>query len=107
MAPLGRIIPCGCWNCSCGKHRSVVPSYRIGALSWLAGRSLYDEVMGVGGFVYFPQAAILFVPFALLPEVLGEVALASLEYWRICIWAPGLARMAGEHTGKELFPLMS
>lgn len=86
--------------------RSVVPSYRIAALNWIAGRGLYDGT-GVGGFVYFPQAAILFVPFAMVPAVLGEVL------WRLVIigtFAVGLrsfARLAGERSGQELFPLMT
>jgi hypothetical protein len=89
-----------------GTNRTVVPSYRIAALNWLAGRGLYDGT-GIGGFVYFPQAAILFVPFALLPPALGEVL------WRLVIigaFAAGLrgfAALAGEKTGKELFPLMT
>jgi len=89
-----------------GTDRTVVPAYRTAALNWLAGRGLYDGT-GIGGFVYFPQAAILFIPFALLPQVLGEVL------WRLVIigaFAAGLrsfAAFAGEKTGQELFPLMT
>jgi alpha-1,2-mannosyltransferase len=89
-----------------GSERTVVPSYRIAALNWLAGRNLYDGT-GIGGFVYFPQAAILFVPFAVLSQIAGEVL------WRlaiIAVFTVGLrsfARLAGERSSKELFPLMT
>ena len=89
-----------------GSSRTVVPSYRIAALNWFAGHGLYDGT-GVGGFVYFPQAAILFSPFAMFPPAMGEVL------WRLAIilvfalGIRGFARLAGERPGKELFPLMT
>ena len=66
--------------------RSVFPAYRFGALQWSSGRFLY-ELTGIGGFPYFPQAAILFTPFALLPPALGEIT------WRLAntgVFALGL-----------------
>ncbi len=43
-------------------HRSVTHAYRSGALHWLHGLALYS---GNGkGFIYFPQSAILYIPFA-------------------------------------------
>ena len=89
-----------------GSERSVVPSYRIAALNWFAGQGLYDGT-GVGGFVYFPQAAILFAPFAMFSQAAGEVL------WRLAIISVfalgirGFARLAGERSGKDLFPLMT
>ena len=89
-----------------GSTRSVIPAYRLGAENWLAGRSLYDG-MGVGGFVYLPQSAVLFMPFSLFPAVAGEVL------WRLAnigVFAAGLlrfGRLGGERTGDLLFPLMS
>jgi alpha-1,2-mannosyltransferase len=89
-----------------GSSRTVVPSYRIAALNWFAGHGLYDGT-GVGGFVYFPQAAILFSPFAMFSPAIGEVL------WRLAIilvfalGIRGFARLAGERSGKELFPLMT
>src|SRR5512132_746242 len=56
--------------------RSTLPPYRFAALNWIHGINLYD-LSGIGGFTYFPQAAILIVPFALLPPMVGEVA------WRL------------------------
>ncbi|HEX9113386.1 MAG TPA: glycosyltransferase family 87 protein [Nitrospirota bacterium] len=86
--------------------RSVVPSYRAGALSWIGGQPLYDGT-GVGGFVYLPQAAVLYMPFALFPPVVGEVL------WRlgmIAVFAAGLyrfGRLAGERSAGEFFPLLT
>ncbi|HET7318480.1 MAG TPA: glycosyltransferase family 87 protein [Nitrospirota bacterium] len=86
--------------------RSVVPSYRAGALSWIGGQPLYDGT-GVGDFVYLPQAAVLYVPFALFPPVAGEVL------WRlgmIAVFAAGLyrfGRLAGERSEGEFFPLLT
>lgn len=89
-----------------GSVRTVVPSYRIAALNWFAGRGLYDGT-GVGGFVYFPQAAILFAPFAVFSQTAGEVL------WRLAIISVlalgirGFARLAGERSGRDLFPMMT
>ncbi len=86
--------------------RSVVPSYRTGALSWISGQPLYD-LKGVGGFVYLPQAAVLFVPYALFPTTAGEIL------WRmtmVAVFAAGLyrlGRLAGERSAGEFFPLLS
>jgi alpha-1,2-mannosyltransferase len=89
-----------------GSGRTVVPAYREGAVYWLAGTKLYWH-LGVGGFVYLPQAAVLFIPFALLPVMAGEML------WRfviIGVFALGIFRFAGLARGrseKEWFPLMT
>jgi len=89
-----------------GSGRTVVPAYREGALFWMAGQTIFAHP-GVGGFVYLPQAAVLFIPFALLPVVAGEVL------WRfvnIGVFALSIFHFAGLARGrseKELFPLMT
>lgn len=89
-----------------GSNRSVGYAYRTAALNWFAGQGLYDG-SGVGGFVYFPQAAILFAPFAVIPQTMGEVL------WRLVntgVFALGLrsfAWLGHERSGKNLFPLMT
>jgi len=89
-----------------GNTRVSIPAYWNAALNWIDGAALYDGT-GVGGFVYLPQAAILFIPFALLPRVLCEVL------WRVVnigIFAAGVrsfSRHASEKSGRELFPLMT
>lgn len=89
-----------------GSVRTVVPAYREGAVSWVTGFIIYHHI-GVGGFPYFPQAAILFIPFSLLPVTAGEVV------WRlvnIAVFSAGIFRFAGfarAGSGKEFFPLMT
>lgn len=89
-----------------GSQRSVVLNYRMAALNWIGAENLYDG-LGVGGFTYLPQGALLFMPFALLPVTLSEV------FWRlfnIIVFAVAvreLGRLAADRTGRELFPLLS
>jgi len=89
-----------------GSSRTVVPSYRSSSLDWLAGRGLYDGT-GVGGFVYLPQAAILFVPFAILPPILGEVLWRLVNIGTLAAGLKSFAGLAGEKSKTELFPLMT
>src|SRR5687768_7977399 len=58
-----------------GSKRSVTTSYRQAAQQWLAGGPMYND--DGAGFLYLPSAAVLFVPFALLPDSAGEVL------WRV------------------------
>jgi hypothetical protein len=89
-----------------GNTRVAIPAYWKAAVNWVNGLDLYDG-SGVGGFVYLPQAAILFIPFALLPRVLCEVL------WRVVnigTFAAGLRSFslhAGERSENDLFPLMT
>jgi hypothetical protein len=88
-----------------GYRRSVVPAYRSAALAWMDGRSLYTT--DGSGFLYLPQAAILYVPFAVLPERVGEAL------WRIVgigVFACGtyrLARLARMRSVQDGFALAS
>ena len=89
-----------------GSSRTVVPAYREGALFWLSGMTIFAHP-GVGGFVYLPSAAVLFIPFALLPVMAGEVLWRLLN---IGVFAFGIFRFAGlgrDRPGRELFPLMT
>jgi len=89
-----------------GSGRTVVPAYREGAVSWVAGSLIYHHI-GVGGFTYLPQAAILFIPFSLFSVAAGEVV------WRlvnIAVFSLGIFRfagLAGGRSGKSFFPLMT
>jgi hypothetical protein len=89
-----------------GNTRVAIPSYWTAALNWNAGKGLYDGT-GVGGFVYLPQAAILFVPFALLPHVLCEVLWRVFNIGTFAVGLRRFSQLAGEKSGIELFPLMS
>jgi hypothetical protein len=89
-----------------GSGRTVVPAYREGALYWVAGKVIYQH-LGVGGFVYLPQAAILFIPFSLLPVVAGEVLWRLVNIGVFALGLRGTARLLGARQGTELFPLMT
>lgn len=60
-------------------ERSVTPNYRDAVWNWFAGKPLYN--MKGSGFIYFPQAALVFAPWGLLPRSVGEVL------WRLTIQA--------------------
>ena len=65
-----------------GSKRSVVPAYRLAAQHWFAGENIYS---GDGhGFIYLPQAAVLFGPFAVLPPVLGGILWRSRDGGDLC-----------------------
>jgi hypothetical protein len=73
-------------------RRTVTPTYRIAGAAWFAGGRLYNDAADIGGFLYFPQAALLFAPFTALPHSVGEAL------WRLvglALLASGLWRLAG------------
>jgi hypothetical protein len=70
-------------------ERSVTGVYRWGVERWWAREGLYTE--GPHGFLYLPQAALVFAPFAALPPSVGEVlwrwagiAACAWGLWRVC-----------------------
>lgn len=77
-------------------ERSVTGVYRGGSELWWSRGPLYTE--GPHGFLYLPQAAMIFTPFAALPPAVGEVL------WRwvgigACAW--GLWRLCRGHFGGD------
>lgn len=85
--------------------RTVTPVYRSASINWMNGVSLYES--GIGGYLYLPQAAVLYIPFAKLPPRIGEVAWRAfcLVLLAVAVWR--LARLGGRGGGPELFPLMT
>jgi multisubunit Na+/H+ antiporter MnhG subunit len=57
------------------KH-TTTPTYRLASTQWWAGQDPYTY-HNHDGFLYFPQAAILFTPFTWGPLLLGEIV------WRL------------------------
>ena len=59
-----------------GKH-TVSPVYWLASRQWWASQEMYGSkemtLQGRHGFLYFPQAAVLFTPFAYLPLAVSEV----------------------------------
>jgi Glycosyltransferase family 87 len=60
-----------------GQERSVTPSYQSAVVNWFAGEPLYS--MEGHGFLYLPQAALTFAPWAMLPHTPSELV------WRWCM----------------------
>ncbi|QDU34177.1 hypothetical protein KS4_22390 [Poriferisphaera corsica] len=56
-------------------QHTVTGAYIDGSLRWLLQQDLYDYSMH--GFLYLPQSAIFYSPFAVLPEWIGE------NLWRV------------------------
>ena len=86
-------------------RKSVTPNYEDAARHWMAGEPLYT--MDGMGFIYLPQAAIIHIPFVLVP------AKATAVLWRaftVGLFAAGvwrLSRLARREFGRELFPAIS
>lgn len=53
------------------KERTVTNAYRHGVERWFNSQPLYDD--SGHGFIYFPQAALTFAPWAVMPHVMGEI----------------------------------
>jgi hypothetical protein len=70
-------------------RHTVTPEYRQASDKWWLGKeSLYN--MSQTGYLYLPQEAILYTPYSILPERLGEplwrwtgLALLALGLWRV------------------------
>lgn len=74
-------------------ERSVTQAYRQGVERWFAGQPLYN---GKGsGFIYFPQAALTFAPYTLVPETLGEVLWRWTTIGLFALGVSRLTRLAG------------
>ncbi len=70
--------------------RSVTHEYARAAMLWWQGQPMYTE--GVHGFLYLPQAAMLYTPMTWLPDVAAEIA------WRcvgLALLVIGLRRLTG------------
>lgn len=89
---------CVLWD----KERTTTRSYRQGAAAWVAGQPLYDDTGR--GFIYFPQSAVVFIPFAALPHQAGEILWrwANLALLGVGLWAATHA-LFPSHAAKSFF----
>jgi hypothetical protein len=71
------------------RNESIV--YSNAAQDWRARRGLYVNNMGGDGFLYLPQSAILYIPFAAPGHPLGDIAWRALG---LALYASGIWRMA-------------
>jgi hypothetical protein len=88
-----------------GNQRTVTPAYRGAALRWVAGEPLYTAVDH--GFIYLPQAAVLFVPFAALPPRVGDVVWRLVTISVFALGVQRLAALAERDSGQSLFLTMT
>jgi hypothetical protein len=88
-----------------GSDHSVVPAYRDAALQWFAGKDIYNATGH--GFLYFPSAAILFAPCALLPAAAGEIVWRLLTIGSFAVGIRRLSTVAGRGLPFDLFPLIT
>ena len=73
-------------------HADVFVIYRDVALKWIQGEGLYD---GSGtGFIYFPQAAVLFTPFSQLPVRVDSILWRLLNIGVFAAGVFGYCRLA-------------
>ncbi len=54
------------------KH-TTMPTYRMASTLWWQGIDPYDSSRAHDAFLYFPQAALIFTPFNVLPFMMGEI----------------------------------
>ena len=70
--------------------RNVAQHYETAANHWLATESLYEESMTGHGFLYFPQAAIMHVPYAIINQRFGKLSASEATIgdivWRVVSW---------------------
>ena len=84
-------------------RRTVVPAYRTASINWFQGQDIYGE--GIHGYLYLPQACILFSPLARLPFPVAEVTWRALCIGLLAVAVFRLARLGGKEGGWEFFPL--
>ena len=85
-----------------GKDRSATGSYRTAVESWFSGEPLYN--MEGTGFIYLPQAAIVYAPWGFAPKPLGELL------WRLAmlgILAAGVFRWTRFSTSDDRWFLIT
>ncbi|HEY0257357.1 MAG TPA: glycosyltransferase family 87 protein [Candidatus Methylacidiphilales bacterium] len=61
------------------KH-TTMPTYRLAATQWWMGQDVYNSDRAHDAFLYFPQAAVIFTPFNILPFYLCEI------FWRAVVF---------------------
>lgn len=73
------------------EKRTVTPEYRGAAVRWWAGEQPIYREEGMRGYLYLPQAAMLYTPYTWPPLRVGEVAwrltglgLLAWSVWRLC-----------------------
>jgi hypothetical protein len=73
------------------QNHNVCIGYAVPCFDWLHGKGLYDANMGIDGYLYAPQNALLYLPFALMGHPWGDLlwraAGLSLLCWGLWRWS--------------------
>lgn len=85
--------------------RTVTPHYIDAALHWFQGQDLYDHT-GTG-FIYLPQAAILYTPFAWLPFTVSETLWRILSIGMLAWSVLSLASLEKQNSGNQFFSIIT
>ncbi len=86
-------------------RRSVTPTYHLASQDWWAARELYHG--GIWGYLYPPQFAILFTPFAAAPSPVGDVLWRWVNLGLFLSALVRLARLPGGEGRPPLFALVT
>lgn len=88
-----------------GSDRTVTHAYWQAGADWLAGRALYAE--SGRGFIYLPQAAILFAPLSAVPLPVADISwrLLTIGAYACGVWR--MARLVDRDAAATLFPPMT
>jgi alpha-1,2-mannosyltransferase len=76
--------------------------FRESSLNWWAGRDLYEDKT-IDGFLYFPQFAIVYTPFALLPSLSGDLTWRAVGVVLMLSGMFRLARLLSPHVTLQVF----
>ncbi|HEV3024871.1 MAG TPA: glycosyltransferase, partial [Pirellulales bacterium] len=85
--------------------RTVTHNYTEACRAWFAGQPIYQE--GVHGFLYLPQAAILFAPFACLPQPWGDLLWRAVGIGTLSVASWRLAMLLGQRARPSLFSVVT
>lgn len=86
-------------------ERTVLHAYRLGSTRWMAGEPLYDDTGH--GFLYFPQSAVLFIPWAALPYWWGETLWRLFLVATLALGTAAFLRAAQPTSWPKMFPGVS
>lgn len=79
--------------------RTVTPNYRDAAVAWFHGEAMYQGLDDIHGFLYLPQAALIYAPVVPLAKSLGEPLGRALMTWFFVFGLFQLCRLEDREGG--------
>lgn len=87
------------------QYRSVAINYRNAAMAWRASEEMYNT--HGDGFLYFPQAALVFLPLTYLPVPVGDVIWRLIGMAWLALALRGLCRLLHPAASDAMFWIVS